>query len=207
MRATNTHLDDGAADDGGALPARFRPGARVRLVTPHETVDVPAGVALRSIGYRGAPLPGLEAGLGVGFDAARGVVPNVRGRALRLSSSDIASGEKGEGEVAPGVYVAGWLGTGPAGVIARTMDGAFETAEAVAADAARGLIGPSTPSASSGGGWPSLRDEVERRGARPVGWSDWLRIDAVERERGARLGKPREKIVDVGEMLAVLDGR
>ena len=35
-----------------------------------------------------------------------------------------------------------------------------------------------------------------------VSFEDWLRIDAEEVARGAALGKPREKLVDVGEMLA-----
>jgi len=41
---------------------------------------------------------------------------------------------------------------------------------------------------------------------RPVGWSEWQRIDAVEKERGKRLGKEREKVVDVEEMLKIVDG-
>jgi adrenodoxin-NADP+ reductase len=193
--------DDDLGDGEGELPARFRPGARVRPASPTSTITMPAGLALRSIGYRGAPLPGLQDGLGVDFDPARGVVPNLSGRALRRPSSS-ASGETAS-EVAPGIYVAGWLKTGPTGVIARTMDDAFETAEALAADAARGAIGASSPDP---GGWSSLRAGVLARGARPVSWADWLRIDAVERARGAALGKPREKVVDVAEMLAVLDG-
>jgi adrenodoxin-NADP+ reductase len=36
-----------------------------------------------------------------------------------------------------------------------------------------------------------------------VSWKDWERIDAVEQSRGKKVGKPREKIVDVKEMLAV----
>jgi NADPH-dependent glutamate synthase beta subunit-like oxidoreductase len=35
-----------------------------------------------------------------------------------------------------------------------------------------------------------------------VSFEGWLRIDAAEVARGAALGKPREKLVDVAEMLA-----
>ncbi len=35
-----------------------------------------------------------------------------------------------------------------------------------------------------------------------VSFEGWLRIDAAEVARGAVLGKPREKLVDVAEMLA-----
>jgi len=39
-----------------------------------------------------------------------------------------------------------------------------------------------------------------------VSWKDWERIDAVEQSRGEKVGKPREKIVDIQEMLAVSVG-
>lgn len=40
-------------------------------------------------------------------------------------------------------------------------------------------------------------------GIRPVTFSDWQKIDAVEKSRGESRGKPREKIVDVDEMLDI----
>ena len=40
-------------------------------------------------------------------------------------------------------------------------------------------------------------------GITPVTFSDWQKIDAVEKSRGEPRGKPREKIVDVDEMLNV----
>jgi len=40
-------------------------------------------------------------------------------------------------------------------------------------------------------------------GITPVTFSDWQKIDAVEKSRGESCGKPREKIVDVDEMLNV----
>jgi adrenodoxin-NADP+ reductase len=39
-----------------------------------------------------------------------------------------------------------------------------------------------------------------------VRWKDWECIDAVEQTRGKQVGKPREKIVDIKEMLAVALG-
>lgn len=36
-----------------------------------------------------------------------------------------------------------------------------------------------------------------------VSFEDWLRIDAAEVAHGKALGKPREKLVDVAEMLAL----
>jgi adrenodoxin-NADP+ reductase len=39
-----------------------------------------------------------------------------------------------------------------------------------------------------------------------VSWKDWECIDAVEKSRGEKVGKPREKIIDIQEMLAVSVG-
>ena len=44
---------------------------------------------------------------------------------------------------------------------------------------------------------------VALAGIRPVTFSDWQKIDAVEKSRGESRGKPREKIVDVDEMLDI----
>jgi len=40
-------------------------------------------------------------------------------------------------------------------------------------------------------------------GITPVTFSDWQKIDAVEKSRGESRGKPREKIVDVDVMLSI----
>jgi hypothetical protein len=40
-----------------------------------------------------------------------------------------------------------------------------------------------------------------------VGYDDWRRIDAAEVERGAPIGKPREKFTSVEEMLGLLQTR
>jgi hypothetical protein len=38
-----------------------------------------------------------------------------------------------------------------------------------------------------------------------VSYADWLKIDAVEVERGKPKGKPREKLTTVEEMLVTAD--
>ena len=40
-------------------------------------------------------------------------------------------------------------------------------------------------------------------GITPVTFGEWRKIDSEERSRGEARGKPREKIVDVDEMLSV----
>ena len=39
----------------------------------------------------------------------------------------------------------------------------------------------------------------------PVSFANWEKIDCVERKRGKKLGKPREKIVSTEEMLRIIN--
>ena len=176
-------------------------------------VDVPASVLFRSVGYKSQPLVGLE-DMGVDFDERRGVIRN--DGFGRVTSSE----ETGEGSIlpdgsrlfyVPGLYCAGWVKTGPTGVIASTMMDAFTTAEAVASDLEkyRAQTGETSllnaPGDGSGQGWEGVRAKAGKKGRlHAVSWQDWLHIDAVERERGREHGKLRDKFGRVEEMLGVL---
>ena len=143
-----------------------------RLAGTGETFDVACGLVVAAIGYRSDPVPGAP------FDAERGIVPN------------------DGGWVAGNLYVAGWIGRGPTGVIATNRaDGG----------AVAGRIGEEV----AGGGRPG-REGLERllgeRGTRWVTYGDWKRIEAAE-EAGAEPPAPRRKIVRVADMLSVLDRR
>src|SRR6476659_7670158 len=70
-----------------------------------ETETIPAGLVLRSVGYKGVPLPGVP------FDEGTGTIPNDRGRA----------------EGAERTYAAGWIKRGPSGVIGTNKKDATET--------------------------------------------------------------------------------
>ncbi len=76
-----------------------------------ETVTSECGLVLRSIGYRSTC---IEEGA-VPFDPKKGVVPNVDGRVTTEANDDDAGGVGGK------LYCAGWLATGPRGVIVDTM--------------------------------------------------------------------------------------
>ncbi|KAL1999778.1 hypothetical protein VTN02DRAFT_3985 [Thermoascus thermophilus] len=190
----------------------FSPSAQVtpKILTSGQPaqVDLPANIFFRSVGYKSMPLPGFEA-LGIQFDQRRGIVPNDGfGRVTSAAepAEDRKSPDGGPVFHLPGLYCAGWVKRGPTGVIASTMADAFSTADTMAADwEARKM---SFLNASSGGstglGWDGVRPEAEQRGLRPTSWQDWLRIDAVEKERGSKKGKPREKFGRVEEMLEVI---
>ncbi|GAA5926925.1 hypothetical protein JCM3775_007080 [Rhodotorula graminis] len=158
------------------------------------TSVAPTSLVFKSVGYRSIGLPGLP------FDERRGIVRNDgQGRVVE------GNGEGGERRV-KGLYTSGWLARGPTGVVATTMFDAFAAADVVANDLveARAAVG-------GGGAVEERRPALDARtiednsgGRRVVSWEDWEVIDRVERERGQALGKLREKVTSVDEMLALL---
>lgn len=148
-------------------------------------------LAFRSIGYKSESIVGMK-DLGIDFDEKRGIIPNdSHGRIISLSQS---------GTRIPGLYCSGWVKQGPAGVIANTMEDAFDTAEAIAKD-----WESKRPFMKGGQGWQTLKAEAEERGLRSISWEDWEKIDTAERERGKRKGKEREKFPTVQDMINTLD--
>ncbi|KAH8280436.1 hypothetical protein KR018_007318 [Drosophila ironensis] len=147
-------------------------------VATSATERLPSNLILRSIGYKSSCVDS-----GINFDARKGNVRNREGRVLQDEAS---------GRVDPGLYVAGWLGTGPTGVILTTMSGAFAVAKSICDDIASNALDTS-----------SSKPGYDADDKRIVTWDGWKRIDAFEVEAGKALGKPREKIVNVEEMLRI----
>jgi ferredoxin--NADP+ reductase len=138
---------------------------------------LPADLAVRSVGYRGHPLPGLP------VDEATGTVAHVAGRVLR------------GGAPSAGEYAAGWIKRGPTGVVGTNKHDARETVAALLADAASGLLG-------TGGDADDLVDTLIARGAEPVLLADWRAIDAAEAALGASRGRPRTTLHEREALLA-----
>ena len=129
-----------------------------------ETETIECGLVLRSVGYKGVPLPGVP------FDEGRGTIPNDRGR--------VAGAER--------TYVAGWIKRGPSGVIGTNKKDAAETVELLLEDARAGAL--------AGTRAGSLEALLEERGAEFVEYAGWQAIDAAERAAGEPLGRPRVKL-------------
>ncbi|WP_412078966.1 FAD-dependent oxidoreductase [Streptomyces xanthophaeus] len=131
--------------------------------------DLDAQLVLRSVGYKGVPLPGLP------FDPAKGTVPHAAGRVLRAGRASV------------GEYVAGWIKRGPTGVIGTNRPCAKETASSLLQDAgalARREL-PGDP-----------LDALRAAGLRPVLWPGWLAIESAETDLGRSLGRRSVKIPD-----------
>jgi ferredoxin/flavodoxin---NADP+ reductase len=147
-------------------------GGRIVARPTGETEVVPAGIVLRSVGYKGVALPGVP------FDERSGTIPNDRGRV----------------EGAERTYVAGWIKRGPSGVIGTNKKDATETVELLLEDARAGrLTGAKTEL--------QLADLLEEKGAHFVEYTGWQAIDAAERGAGEPLGRPRVKLTGWQELL------
>jgi ferredoxin--NADP+ reductase len=163
---------------GGDAVTGLRIG-RTRLedgqaVPTGETMDLACGTVVAAIGYRASPIDGVP------FDPARGLFPSDNGR------------------IEHGLYAVGWAKRGPTGIIASNRPDGALCAQQIALDypAAEG-------SAVRRPGRAMLERLLQERGARPVTFDDWQRIDAAEIARG-RHPAPRRKFTTLEDMLAVL---
>jgi len=151
---------------------------RIRAVPTEEREVIPCGIVFRSVGYHGVPLPGVP------FDETSGTMPNSGGRVLDESGDPI-----------PGLYAAGWIKRGPTGVIGTNKKDATETVELLLEDARAGVL----PQSDSD---ERIEDLFAERGVEVVTYEGWEAIDALERARGEKLGRPRVKLCFWDELLA-----
>lgn len=113
-------------------------------------------------------------------------VPYEHGRG-RFANSD--------GRILPGLYCVGWARRGPTGTIGTNKPDGFAIIEAVAEDIGSGARKE---------GRAGLDRLLESRGVQAVTFRDWKKIEEAEIAR-ARAGSPREKFIDIAEMIAARD--
>lgn len=155
-------------------------GAVKAVPTGREEV-IEAGLVLRSIGYRGTPIPGVP------FDERRSTISNEGGRVTDPQT----------GAVVPGVYTAGWIKRGPSGVIGTNKKDAQETVDLLLEDLAAGALPTAT------GGEDALAALLAGRDAEVVDYEGWERINRHETALGEPHGRPRVKLVRTAEQLRV----
>lgn len=147
-----------------------------KCIPTDEIEVVNCGLVFRSIGYKS-----IKADEDVPF--SNGLVLNERGCVIDEAN------ELGK------LYVAGWLGTGPVGVILHTMGNAFQVAKTICDD----LKNKADYSKS---GFAEFKDIVKDK-TDIVDWEGWQKIDKFEIEEGKKRGKPREKICSVEKMIEI----
>ncbi|TMW57352.1 hypothetical protein Poli38472_003277 [Pythium oligandrum] len=157
-----------------------------------EFEEIPCGLVLRSIGYKSTPINDVP------FNAQRHVVTNDQGRVIDSEQLPVA-----------GLYCAGWLKRGPSGIIGSNIVDARETVACIMEDAKQGKLLTPPAEVATGSALSEVRRLVQMRDPKKalVSWEDVEHLHAEEEQRGAAVGKPREKITAVDEMLTVLFGK
>jgi ferredoxin--NADP+ reductase len=149
---------------------------RIVAVPTDEREMIECGLVLRSVGYRGVPIPGVP------FDERGGTAPNRDGRVLDAG-----------GDVVRGLYCAGWFKRGPSGVIGTNKKDATETVQLLLEDAAAGHLAREDDT--------DVADVLSERGVGFVTHAGWEAIDVHERGLGEPLGRPRVKLTRWEELL------
>ncbi len=145
---------------------------------------IPAGMILRSVGYKGTPLPGVP------YDARKGTIPNELGRIIDPAHDRVVTGE----------YVVGWAKRGPTGVIGTNKPDAIESVNSLLEDLHKGKLAPCADPEPQ-----AIVDLLRERGIRYINAEEWRKIDSVEVAAGKAAGKPRVKFVQTQEMLQALE--
>lgn len=156
-------------DEDGRVSARDT-GERQVLATQ---------LVVRSVGYRGVPMPGLP------FDERRGTIPHSQGR-IEGSSNE---------------YVVGWIKRGPSGVIGSNKSDSQATVDTLAADLATAKRADFDADHAA-----RLHQWLLSRQPALVTSEHWRRIDSHERSSGEVRGRPRVKLASIPEMLHVGHG-
>jgi ferredoxin--NADP+ reductase len=151
-------------------------GAQRAVLTDDRHV-LDAGLVFRSVGYKGRPLPGAP------FDEKKAVVPNVKGQVIN-----------DEGLPVPGLFVAGWIKRGPSGVLGTNKGDSAETVATLIEQLPQ--LSP-CPIPNS----DSVRAVL--KSVSVVEFNDWKKIDEYEKQQGQAVGKPREKVRFVKDMLSI----
>ncbi|XP_015185422.1 PREDICTED: NADPH:adrenodoxin oxidoreductase, mitochondrial isoform X2 [Polistes dominula] len=124
-------------------------------IPTNEIEEISCGIAFRSIGYKS-----VQIDKSIPFNNKNGRVKNV-------------------GKVKENLYAAGWVATGPVGVILSTMTNAFEIAS---------LINKELLSVKENKlGYEGLNQILNMKNIPTVSYSGWEKIDQVERQRGKDL--------------------
>ncbi|MBY0286447.1 MAG: FAD-dependent oxidoreductase [Mycobacteriaceae bacterium] len=152
----------------------------IKAVATDRTEEIDTSLVLRSVGFRGRPLPGLP------FDERRGIIPNDHGRVIDE-----------DGQPVVGAYVAGWIKRGATGTIGTNKHCAHETVDSIMVDFMSGRL--SHPR----GDRHSLRGLLLSRQPDLISGAGWHAIDQAERTRGKSAGRPRVKFTGRAEMLNI----
>ncbi len=161
-----------------------RPDGTLAARATGEIEALEVGMVLPAIGYAAERIPGIP------YDEKARIIANEDGRVVDPASRAVIANE----------YVVGWARSGPQGLIGEHKRASAHVVSHMVADGA-GLATRTLPDRDA------IVSLLRERGVQVVSFNDWKQLDDAEVARGARRGAPRDKIVDVEAMLAVLGQR
>jgi ferredoxin--NADP+ reductase len=148
------------------------------VVSTGEFREYPVQAVYRAVGYFGTELVEIP------FDEKYGVISNNAGRVV-----------DSEGSVVSGIYATGWIKRGPVGLIGHTKSDAMETIASLIEDR-------STWWQPAHHDEQSVIDLLKGKNVQFLGWPEWLKVDATERQLGEDQGRERIKLVDREDFLS-----
>ncbi|WP_206956507.1 FAD-dependent oxidoreductase [Trinickia acidisoli] len=147
-----------------------------QIALSEDTVStVPCDLLVRCVGYRGQRVDGIP------FDDLSARIPNLEGRVVDAQGNRI-----------PGLYTTGWIKRGPTGVIGTNLSDSTETTKHMLGD----LVGMPADRPA-----PDLAFIRSLTKSPIVSWNDWCAINEQEISSGRHLGKPREKLTSIEDMI------
>ena len=158
----------------------------------NQTVTVPCGLLICSLGFESVLLEGLprtEDGRLKMTDWCR--VPEERASVYTTGKSSLRHSHPSSLQAT--VYL-GWCAGVARGVIAESQNQSFAVVDEMLHDWENGRI-RRNPKAQG------AKHLLTQRNVRYITWEDWKYIDECERKAGAKLGKPREKLIDYRSLL------
>ncbi|EFA86606.1 adrenodoxin reductase [Heterostelium album PN500] len=142
-----------------------------------------AEVVFRSIGYTGTKFSEVP------FDFKRVKVPNRAGRVLEGVDSE---------KIIDGLYVSGWIKTGPSGAIVNVSMNADETAHTIQEDYNENKYNRNLP------GYQGIVDLLKSKEHNLITYEDWKKVENEEFKRGKEKGKILEKIIVFDELKNII---
>jgi ferredoxin--NADP+ reductase len=155
-------------------------GLKAKGTGVFETID--AGMILRSVGYKGVPLPDVP------FNEKNATINNTGGRVVDAAGAPVG-----------GEYCVGWIKRGPSGVIGTNKPDAVATVQAMVEDL------PNLTGIDELQRDPALIEQLlNERKPEAIRYAGWRKLDAYEVARGAEQQRPRVKLTNISEMLEVI---
>ncbi|KYQ91379.1 adrenodoxin reductase [Tieghemostelium lacteum] len=169
-----------------------------QLIRDNETSDTKAkgtgqfesincDIVFRSIGYTGVPIEGVP------FDYKNVKVPNFQGKVLQKVNSD--------NQYIDGLFVSGWIKTGPTGTIAAIDKNVEETTEMIYLDYQNNRLDLQKEKQ----GYKHIIEHLINTHKQTTNFDDWKKIEQEELKRGKQLGKLSEKIIIFDDLKNIIN--